>query len=177
MRTSSRDERRAACFLRSRGLTTERFPKAAGRGKRKTPDFRVSTRDDVFFFCEVKSVLTKTGPEGILHSTIYNSLTENIHDAVKQFGSVNSTHSVPNVLLWISHNMQINVHTFLDLMKGHISIEDILVADLTKFRDGRMAREANDIDLHIWLESDGTPQFVFNGAHRHLFRQLRRVFG
>ena len=90
MGRSMPDEDRASRFLEGRGLTLERYPKVAGRGQGKTPDFRVTGPHDTFFFCEVKSVLTKTGPDGILHRTIYNNLPRNIHEAVKQFHSVNA---------------------------------------------------------------------------------------
>src|SRR2546427_4176885 len=115
MAKTNLDENRVCRFLRSHELMPVRYPKIRGRSKTKAPDFQVSGPNDVFFLCEVKSVLTSTGPDGILHSTIFNGLTEDVHEAVKQFRSVNSTHSVPNVLAWVSHNFQINVHSFLDL--------------------------------------------------------------
>ena len=177
MPSTSHDEIRAASFLRAHGLSPERYPKVRGRGRVKTPDYQVCGPDDLFFLCEVKSVLTATGLKGILHRTIFNSLTENIHEAVKQFRAVNSTHSVPNVIIWISHNFQINVHTFLDLVKGGITIQEFLIADLTKFRRGRFDREINDVDLHVWLESDDTPQYVLNNWQPHFAYQLQKTFG
>lgn len=176
MSKTSPDEDRAGRFLRGRGLVPERYPKTRGRVNRKTPDFHVSGPNDAFFLCEVKSVFTKTGSDGILHRTTYNSLTENIYDAVKQFRSVNATHSVPNVIIWISHNFQINVRTLLNLASGRISIGRPPLVDLTKYREGRLKRVFDDVDLHIWLESDDTGQFVFNPAHGHLTSQLWRVF-
>ena len=50
------------------------------------------------------------------------------------------------------------------------------MADLSKYRYGRMKHEFSDIDLHIWLESDDTPHFIFNDARQDLMLRLVRAF-
>jgi len=158
---NKQDEYRASRFLESHGLKPNRFPGKDSTRSIKTPDFRVSASNGFFFYCEQKSVLSVTGNDGILHSTINNNLTDNIHDAVKQFREVNSKHLVPNVLLWFSHNCQINDQSLLDLLKGQIEINGKHLANLNKYRHGRIKYDLKEIDLHIWLYSWGDPVYVF----------------
>lgn len=172
---SQDDERRVEAFLRSRNLNPTRFSKQEKKRYGKTPDYKVDGPNDAFFFLEVKSILTETGPEVILHSTKHGSLTDNIHEAVKQFRSVNNTRSAPNVLVWCSHNMQINFQDLRDLVGGGIVIDGVLCADLRKYRFGRVSSDLPDIDLHLWLDDD-TPQYLFIDEMPHLLGQLRRSF-
>ena len=93
----NKDEKQVVTFLKEKGLCPESFLRSQGFGNRKTPDSKVSGPGDIFFLCEVKSVFTETG-SFLLHSTKYNSIIKNAHDAVKQFDSVNETRSVPMFL-------------------------------------------------------------------------------
>lgn len=176
MANSKADEACAEQFLISRGLVPERFAGKDTRRRTKTPDFKVSATTGEFFYCEQKSVYTETGKGGILHRTICNSLTDNIHQAVSQFRSVNSRRFVPNVLIWISHNVQINERRLVELWEGCIKIGDLKIADLSRFRLERFRREFDDIDLHIWLYSDGVPQFILNAADQRFARLLSKIF-
>jgi len=176
MPKSNADEVRAARFLSASGLTPERYPESREPAKQKTPDFRVTGPGNTHFLCEVKSVRMDFADGPVLHNTIFNNLIDNLRWAIKQFRSVNRIHSVPNVLLWTSHNFRVNVHTFLDLAHGKILVAGESMADLKKFRYGLVRHEFNDIDLHIWLESDDTPHFVFNGARPDLVAQLTGAF-
>jgi hypothetical protein len=169
------DEERVARLLARAGLEPRRYKISQCNPDKKNPDFEV-VGHDTYFLCEVKSICMGIGDGPVLHSTIFNNLTENIHDAIKQFRAANRIHSVPNVLLWISHNFRVNVRTFLDLACGRILVSTEVVADLSKYRYGRMKVEFTDIDLHIWLESDDTPHFIFNDVRPDLKSRLVRAF-
>jgi len=155
------DEERAIRFFESHGLQPKRYPGKDSKRLKKTPDFTVSASNGYFFYCEQKSVLAITGNDGILHSTINNNLTDNIHEAAKQFKEVNSKHLVPNVLVWFSHNCQINDQTLRDLLNGRIEFNGKQLANLLKFRHGRIGHDLEEIDLHIWLYPWGEPIYVF----------------
>lgn len=176
MPSSGHDERRVERFLASRDLRAERLPRLHYAEEPKTPDFQISGPNGEFLFCEVKSIFTKTSREGILHRTIHNGLTAKFHEAVAQLRTVNSQHFVPNVLAWVSHNVQINVHTFRDLLRGRILIQDKAIADLTPYRFGRLRVDIPEIDLHIWLESDDTPQWMINPTRPEFTNMLFRLF-
>ncbi|MFA7059895.1 MAG: hypothetical protein WC156_03660 [Pedobacter sp.] len=150
------DERLVEAYLRKCGLEPERFPGEDSTRHQKTPDFKVSSLSGKFFFCEVKSILTKTTERGLLHATVHNSFTKNIANAVEQFDSVNSHRLVPNVLVWVSHNFQINDQNLCELLVGNISIQGRVSVNLKKYRfSKRTSKNLKNIDLHIWLYHDG----------------------
>ncbi len=91
----------------------------------RTPDFKgTSLPDGFFFFCEVKSLETKIGSNGILHTRVFNIFTATIHDAFGQFQAVNSQHIVPNVIAYVTHNFQIDWKSFEDFLQGYIDIPE-----------------------------------------------------
>jgi len=155
------DEYRVFRFFESRGLQPKRYPGKDSRRPEQSPDFTVSDSNEYFFYWEHKSVTAETGNDGILHSRIHNNLTSKIHGAANQFREVNSKHLVPNVLTWFSHNCQINDQTLRDLLNGRIEINGKQLANLHKFRHGRIERDLREIDLHIWLYPWGEPVYVF----------------
>lgn len=172
MNKDTPDEKLAKKFLESHQLSPERFDKSvAGR----TPDFKVSSKSGVLFMCEIKSIEGAID-KGILHATIFNNLTKKLHKAYKQFDSVNSQHLVPNVLIWVSHDFQINWHTFTNLMRGKIQIEDRLIRNLGKFTNGRIKHEKLEIDMHIWLHKNGDAEFLVNPTYRDFAHRLIILF-
>ncbi len=160
MKDYRKDEILAEGFLRSYKLNPMRFEKT--HRQKDTPDFKVSTPSGGLFMCEVKSIDIDAIDKGIRHNTIYNSLTSKLHKAHKQFNSVNSNHFVPNVIVWVSHDLRINWHTFTNLMQGNIQVEGKLIRNLGKFSNGRIKHEKLEIDMHIWLHKNGEAEFLVN---------------
>ena len=178
MPSSRQDETKVERFLASRHLVAERLPRSIGPEEPEKPDFQVLGRNGELLFCEVKSIFAQTPLEGILHRTICNGLTVKFHKAAAQCRTVNSHHFVPNVLAWVSHNVQINVHTFRDLLRGHIRIDTQIIADLTPYRFGRLRADLPEIDLHVWLEEDDTPHWIIvNSSRPEFVTLLTRLFG
>jgi hypothetical protein len=142
----------------------------------KTPDFDVHIPGTLFFYAEVKSVLTgdPTGP--IMWDTVYNNLTQDLHKAVKQFDAVNSSRLVPNVLLWCPRDFRVNHSTFYDLLVGKIVVGGKMIRDLSKFRYGRAKADLERIDLHILLDAQNTPALFFMPLDRMFQRELMRAF-
>jgi hypothetical protein len=175
MVSSRSDEIFVETFLRSRGFVPTRLDGSRRDSSRK-PDFHVEVlAEAMYFFCEVKSICIETFPDGLFFQRVNNRLTSDIRNAADQFRSVNPTHAVPNVLFWISHNFQINVHSLVDLLIGGFWIETQLISDFRRYILGRVHPDISEIDLHVWLPNDGTPQYVVtNGAH---VEQVTRAFG
>jgi len=85
MKQLSTDEITVKNFLYSCNLHAEQYKDAEMQVSR-TPDFRVTSQlDGLFFYCEVKSLETKMGRDGILHSRVVNIFSSSIHDALDQF--------------------------------------------------------------------------------------------
>jgi hypothetical protein len=108
-------------------------------GKTKTPDFRVSARgsDELRFFCEVKSdrsddwhdrhPTSEAGDElggDLGHDPIYNRLTKDIHQAVKQFDAVNPNLLFPNVLAFVNHDWMCGIEDLRRVLTGFVVTSD-----------------------------------------------------
>jgi len=174
MNVSTVDEYLAKTYLESFNLEVEHYSKYEHGEKR--PDFKVNSQFGLYFFCEVKSVLTETKETGILHKTIYNTISSKIHSASKQFREVNSNHFVPNVLVIVSHNMQINWHSFEEFARGFMRLGETSFVDLTKYRMGRIQHEFREIDLFIWLEDSHTAKLFFNDNNMRNVVLLSQLF-
>jgi len=174
---TKKDESLVKAYLMKFGLVTDRFAGNDATRNQKTPDFKVISLTEKFFFCEVKTILTKTTEKGLAHRTIHNSFTKNIADAVDQFDSVNYLRLVPNVLVWISHNFQINDQNLRELLTGEISIENRVYVDLKKYRfSKRTCGNLEKIDLHIWLYHDGIGRHFYTSCSEEFHITLSNIF-
>ncbi len=170
------------------GLRAERFTKAERR-KGQTPDFRVFKGAELQFYCEVKSVEEDTWLEaklgavpkgtfvgGARNDPVFNRLTDDIHKAAKQFGAVNPTSAVPNVLMFVNHDSMCDRQDLMGVLTG-----DFLANDGTshriyrKFSEGRVKKDKATIHLFCWIE-DGRPRgYVFNEEQKAHCRLLCKL--
>lgn len=107
------NEEKVKSYLERKGFTVERFSKEEMRAC-KTPDFRISRNGEFLFYCEVKSSPADKWPDEQLNDTpcklakgarndpIFNRLTTDIYEAVKQFDAVNIDQKHPNVLALVN---------------------------------------------------------------------------
>lgn len=151
--------------LESYGLTCKEFTKEEKR-KGKTPDFRVYKNDDLLFYCEVKTREKDCWLDekldnaeqgeiigGICNDPIFNSLSTNIHTAVKQFDAVNPEQDVPNVLALVNHDKNYGFNDLLETVTGNFYSENGGVDPISKqYSEGRIKDEKGRIDLFIWLD-------------------------
>jgi hypothetical protein len=94
------NEEKVKSSLERKWFTVERFSKEEMRAC-KTPDFRISRNGEFLFYCEVKSSPSDKWLDEQLNDTpcklakgarndpIFNRLTTDIYEAVKQFDAVN----------------------------------------------------------------------------------------
>ena len=183
------DERLVERFLISKKLCPQRFTAKENESwggtqscLTKLPDFKVSARG-CFFYAEVKSLLAKPEDE----PSSFNMFGKNILQAVKQFESVNETHIVPNVLIWVNHEMR---HICQDLEMIYTGASTMsngeIVGGFHKYSEGKIKKKKRFIDLHIWLNIDrnddttflGEPSWFFSGDDNrsHHREMLRRLF-
>jgi len=169
------DEKFAERILKTYGFDPVRFSKKEKQDK-QTPDFKVIAYNEFLFYCEVKSIVVDING-GIKHDTIQNNITDNIHEAYKQFQSVNSSHFAPNVLIWISHDNQIDILHLYNLFRGSMKIPGIsFEKDLRKFCNGRIKDEKYNIDLHLWLYKNGEISSLINTVNGMFTDRLCRIF-
>lgn len=97
-------------------------------------DFKVNYADGGYFYCEVKSpkLIFNNIFNGYKHSTIISKLSDLQNKACKQFKNTNPQHIVPNILVWILRDFQLNWIDLVDCNQGHITVNSQLVYDFRK---------------------------------------------
>jgi hypothetical protein len=190
MEKMNADERLVQQFLISKNFDPQRFTVKenmswGGTKDRHTklPDFKVSAHN-CFFYAEVKSLLAKPEDE----PSSFNIFGRHIWEAIKQFESVNKTHIVPNVLIWVNHEMRYICQDLEMIYTGASTMSNgEIVRGFEKYSEGIIKQKKRCIDLHIWLNTnkkDDTPLFeepswFFSGDDNRSDHQkiLQRLFG
>ena len=184
------DEDRVSRYLEQHHLTTVRFSKQEMR-ESKTPDFRVLLDDSVIFFCEVKSSLRDRWLDkrleavqpgdlagGARNDPIFNRLTSDIHDSVKQFDAVNSGLEYPNVLALVNHDDMCGFNDLIAVVTGNAYTEDGEVLPIYKqYSEGRTKHEIGKIDLFIWLDDFKPERLFFGRTNQERKSALCEIFG
>jgi hypothetical protein len=169
------DEKRAERWLADRGFTTQRFSKEEMRCG-KTPDFRVLKGNGFRAFCEVKSSpedqwlnkqIEKAPPGAIAGGSrsdpIFNRLAADVHEAVKQFDSVNVDNTQPNILVLVNHDAQCGFNDLLAVLTGNFHAADGTSHPIyRKYSQGRIKDEKDRIDLFIWLDDHKPERLLFS---------------
>ena len=184
------DEERVKSYLEDQCFTAERFPKAETRAG-KTPDFRVSQDSELLFYCEVKSSaearwldeqLNGAAPGELVGDTrsdpIFNRLTADIHEAVKQFDAVNKNQEYPNVLALVNHDDMCGFNDLLGILTRNFYANDGTAHPIyRKFSHGRIKDEKGKIHLFIWLDDHKPDRLLFGQSNDHHHATLCAVFG
>ena len=165
------NEQKVEQYLTEGGFRLERFSKRELRNS-KTPDFRVFKEGEFAFFCEVKSVDRNTWWGGLRNDPIYNRLTADIHDAVKQFNTVNPKLEYPNVIAIVNRDFTTGYLDLIAVTTGNfIAKGGEILPIFRKYSEGRIREEKKRIHLYIWLDDFKANKLHFNlGASCHLQR-------
>ena len=169
------DEKKVQGYLEDYGFVCERFSKEEMKTE-KTPDFKVVKNNEFLFYCEVKSVgedrwldnqLDNSPPGtivgGLRNDPIYNRLTSDIHEAIKQFDNVNGCQEFPNVLAYVNHDELCGFQDLIAIMTGNFYSNDGNSHPIyKKFSDGRIKDEKNRIHLFIWIDDFKLSRLLFN---------------
>ena len=171
------DEERVKHYLEERGFSVERFSKAEVRAG-KTPDFCVFQNGTFLFYCEVKS-----SPEdrwldeqlnnaasgelvgGARNDPIFNRLTSDIHEAVKQFDAVNKDQKHPNILALVNHDNMCGFNDLLGILTGNFYANDGTAHPIyRRFSHGRIKDEKRMVHLFVWLDDHKPDRLLFTQA-------------
>ena len=175
-------EQAAADFFAKRGLRVQRFSKEEiQRGK--APDFRVFRNKEFVMFCEVKHLqcddwlykrLDNAAPGqvvgGVRAEPIFNRLTNHVHEAVKQFTSVNPNHEHPNTLFLANSDRVSDVLDLIAVLDGMFRAESGVREPIpTQYSEGQIRKEKFTVDLFIWWNvwMNNEPQRVWHPSIHH----------
>ena len=174
-----------------RGIVLERYSKAEIREGR-TPDYKMMLAEHLVGFCEVKSPRDDwldqqlEGAQdfeirgGMRKDPIFNRIARQIEKAASQFGAVNSSHELPNVLVFVNHDVASNAHDLKETLTGdfHAATGDRF-ATVKNVSEGKLKAVKDRIDLFIWIDckTDQIQLWFFNAANMHHVRKLCSLFG
>ena len=147
-----RDENRVKIFLERKGCTVVSIKR--GSCERKQPDFEV-VLENIKFNCEVKAIFPSSGDP-------LNNISENIHEAFKQFNGRMS--QLPNVLVMCNHhdNDWVNSLDLKAVLTGHFYLENGNKDKIYgRYSDARIKEEKFKTSLYIWLTKDDRVVYVF----------------
>jgi hypothetical protein len=110
---------------------------------------------------------------------VQNRLTDDIHQAVKQFDAVNSDFSYPNVLAFSNNpRSHCNYADLFGVLTGLFFAESGGRFPIyTHYSEGRIRDEKSRINLYIWIEDNDKPYFFFPDVKRQHEQDLCRLFG
>lgn len=112
-------------FFRRKGIEVHLFLQSSVK---KSPDLELHIDNDLFAYCELKSIVPCKSPstnlapgqmrkEKIIDGNAsVNDIKKGIHGACKQLRSVNPDHKVPNIVFLINHNRLRNVGDLRDVI-------------------------------------------------------------
>ncbi len=154
-------------FLSKKGLCAEYFNKEEKK-KSKTPDFRVFKGNEFAFFCEVKTV-SRDDVEGLRNDPIFNRLTDDIHNAVKQFDAVNGDVEYFNVLAFVNHDRMCDFGDLREVLTGDFYAEGGQRFPISrKFSEGRIREDKKRIHLYLWLDRAKREELEGRSNRHHL---------
>jgi len=184
------DEEKVKSYFEDRGFTAERFSKNETRAG-KTPDFRIFRSGELLFYCEVKSspkdkwlneklngAASGELVGGARNDPIFNRLTTDIHEAVKQFDAVNKNQKFPNILALVNHDNMCGFNDLLGILTGNFYADDGTAHPIYRqFSHGRIKDEKARVHMFIWLDDHRPDRLLFSQTDETLHAILCEAFG
>jgi hypothetical protein len=160
------DLRLAQQFFAERGLQAERIVEAA----EKRPDLGVLDSDGALVaYCEVKSsqdVFVERAQDAIREAPVgqiagivergntsrqYRCMERAAKKAVKQFNSINISHSVPNILIFVNRDIVSVEADFVETITGS-------TAEARDYSIVGIRSRIPEIDCYVWLDARAPQQ-------------------
>lgn len=185
------DEKKIVDILQGHGLRAEEFTKEQKRLS-KTTDFQVFREDKLVFFCEVKTIRKDEWLEitlkkefsafRVIPDPAFNSISNKIHEAIRQFNLVNPDLKYPNVLAFINYERSCRWENgrLLNVITGLFFADDGTRHPIyIRFSEGRIKKEKTLIHLYLWLDvfMNSDPGFLFTQINKKHFKNLCNYFG
>jgi hypothetical protein len=125
----------------------------------------------------VKEIAESNWLGGERPDPVFNRLTDDIHEAVKQFDAVNPQRQIANVLAFVNRDPMCGAEDLRGVLTGAAlttSGEKLLIYE--KYALGRIREERFRIDVYLWLEESGVFQVLLNDGDRRHSDRLRSEF-
>jgi len=169
------DENTVKDFFEEKGLRVERFDDT--EMTQKTPDFKVYLDDRLVFYCEVKSIF-EDGVEGAREDPTYNKIQNKVHEAVKQFNSINLDKEYLNVLALVNHEFGTDEVDLISILTGNFYSESGEKYPLfKKYSEGRIKDGKKIIDLYLWFERVDKQyvRFLYKDLENETIKKLKEI--
>jgi ribosomal protein L30 len=146
------------------------------RNAGKSPDFKLIKNGKVVAFCEMKSpkddfVFERPKPgDRVIRENLpfYRKIAGHIRKAAKQFDAVNSDHSLPNILVFVSHAPDIQRRDLLMTITGLSAGDGRRIFMLSRKAQAETLEAARKIDLFLWIDAEKrTCQHLSTNDARH----------
>jgi len=148
-------------FFKSKNIEARHFHK---KTKGKKPDFELYFENHLFGYCELKSILDYEF-SGLHHDPTYNKIQNKVHEAAKQFHSVNPEHLNPNIIFFINHTKKVGWQDLRYVLTGQATPPNQPTEPIDLCYLNRLANKGDltIIDYFIWADVFGTNiSFVIN---------------
>lgn len=159
------DKQLLITFFKTKAIEARHFPKTA-RGKKT--DFELYFQNDIFGYCELKSIIDYEF-YGERHDPTYNKIQNKIHEAAKQFESVNPDHFKPNIVFFINHSSMVGWQDLWYVLTGQATPPNQPTEPIDLRYLHRLTKKGDltIIDYFIWADVCGTNiSFVINSESR-----------
>ncbi|MFH1931724.1 MAG: hypothetical protein ABIN18_09080 [Pseudomonadota bacterium] len=155
------DKKLVINFFRSKNIEARHFPKKVSG---KKPDFVLFLNDNIFGYCELKSIVDYD-LYGERHDSTYNKIQNKIHEASNQFTASNSHHTLPNILFFINHCVKISFQNLWYVLTGQTTSPNLLTEPIDLRYLQRLIRKNDliNIDYIIWTNTyKSMTSFILN---------------
>lgn len=144
------DKELAIRYFLSKDITAKHFPK---RTEGKKPDFELFYEDSLLGFCELKSIV-ETDFIGERPDPTYSKIQNKIHEAAKQFASINPNHTAANILFFINHSNTLGFQDLWYVLSGQVTPpnQPSEPIDLRYLKRLLKKDDLSKIDFIIWAD-------------------------
>jgi hypothetical protein len=155
------DKKLAKRLFEFKNIEARHFPK---RSKGKKADFELYLKNHLFGYCELKSIIDY-GCYGEHHDPTYNKIQNKIHEATKQFKSINPDHSRPNIVFFINRTKKVGWQDLWYVLTGQATPPNQSAEPIDLRYFNRLARKGDlaITDYFIWADVFGKyVSFIIN---------------
>jgi hypothetical protein len=158
-------------FFKAKNIEARHFSK---KSKGKKADFELYSGNHIFGYCELKSILDYEF-SGLRHDPTYNKIQNKIHEAAKQFHSVNPNHLNPNIIFFINHTKKVGWQDLWYVLTGQVTPpnQPSEPIDVTYLLRLLKKDDLAIIDYFIWSDTFGENISFSINSDSHFTNELK----
>ena len=165
------DKKLVIKLFESKNIEARHFSK---KSKGKKADFELYSEDHLFGYCELKSILDYDC-YGEHHDPTYNKIQNKIHEATKQFKSVNPDHSRPNIVFFINDTKKVGWQDLWYVLTGQVTppTQPSEPIDLQYLKRLLKKDDLAALDYFIWADTFGKNISFTINVDSHFINELK----